>query len=240
MFIMNLELVNWLLTSYNQDPGFQDESRRFGEFGGMVNIYRDAEPIVGIDYGALADVALGLGATGATVIDSGLISVEDELAALCGETKCRNYGLSASCPPHVGGPAEFRRLVGTMKKALVFKIDLPSEILLSSDRREVALLVNEIAVAVEKAALDMGASSARSFTGGSCKQLYCREKPDCRVVDGNGSCRNPDLARPSMSGYGINVGKLMGSAGWIMWEKKEDMSGGRGTMGTMAALVLIG
>jgi predicted metal-binding protein len=54
--------------------------------------------------------AMALGATACAIIASKDIQVKDSLAALCnGEYTCPNYGLAASCPTHVKGPAEFRK-----------------------------------------------------------------------------------------------------------------------------------
>ena len=54
--------------------------------------------------------AIRLGATSSAIIGSEEIQVKDDLSKLCnGEYTCPNYGLAASCPPHVAGPAEFRK-----------------------------------------------------------------------------------------------------------------------------------
>ena len=34
------------------------------------------------------------------------------------------------------------------------------------------------------------------------------------MIAGGGSCRYPEQARTSMSGYGVNVGELIKFAGW--------------------------
>ena len=193
-----------------------------------------------MDYEKLIQLARNMGATEAGLVAVADISVEDRLAGFCLEPGCEKYGLSASCPPHVGGPLEFRELVKTMVRAVVFKIDLPSEILLSSDRREVMQLVHEIAARVEAAARALGAVRSRAFAGGSCKSIFCHDQPDCRVVAAGGPCRNPDLARPSMSGFGINVGKLMEKAGWRMWRAGDEGQANQESMGTVAGLILIG
>jgi len=56
----------------------------------------------------LARLACDQGACGAAIIPTAAIVVEDRLADLCRNPGCENYGLSASCPPHVSGPAGFR------------------------------------------------------------------------------------------------------------------------------------
>jgi len=58
----------------------------------------------------LKQESIRFGATDSAVISSSDIRVDDDLAALCnGEYTCPNYGLAASCPPHVGGPGQFKK-----------------------------------------------------------------------------------------------------------------------------------
>ena len=99
---------------------------------------------------ALLQLALGLGATDAAVVAAADIAVDDALAGLCRRPGCENYGLGAGCPPHVGGPSAFRGMLNSYDRALVFKIDLPSEILFSSQRAEVFRLLHEIAAGIER------------------------------------------------------------------------------------------
>ena len=104
----------------------------------------------------LTQRALELGATAAAIISTGDIHVEDALAALCAEPRCENYGQSASCPPHVSGPSGFRKLIRLYTHAIVFKIDVPTEVLLSDQRREIFQLLHEIAAGVEQTAVKHG------------------------------------------------------------------------------------
>jgi predicted metal-binding protein len=108
------------------------------------------------DLKKLTKLASELGAGSAKVISTSDISVEDHLANLCKEPRCENYGLSASCPPHVAGPSGFIKLLKKFEKAVVFKIDVSSEILLSSDRREVFRALHEISAFIELSAVEMG------------------------------------------------------------------------------------
>lgn len=180
------------------------------------------------------------GASDAAVINAGDIVVENDLAKLCREPRCQNYGLSKSCPPNVGGPDAFRQWLGEYQRALVIKIDVPSEILLSDERGEVMQLLHEIAAAIEQAAIDMGYTDSKAFAGGSCKMLFCGEHPDCRVVDRGGRCRHPEQARPSMSGFGVNVSKLMQAAGWNLKRVQHGADVHEDSMAAVSALVLIG
>ncbi len=162
----------------------------------------------------LIQEALRSGVTAAAVVPAGDIRVDPALAGMCREPRCEAYGLSMSCPPHVSGPDGFRKRLERFSRAVFFKIDVPSELLFSSDRREVFQLLHEMAAGIEHQAVAMGFRGARAYAGGSCKQIFCHDKPECRVVAGRGACRNPQSARPSMSGFGIDVAGLVRKAGW--------------------------
>jgi predicted metal-binding protein len=192
------------------------------------------------DLKKLTELACRLGASNAKVISTREISVEDHLARLCSEPRCENYGLSASCPPHVAGPSGLRKLLETFEQAVVFKIDVPSEILLSSNRREVFRALHEIAAAIEHAAVDLGYNNSTAYAGGSCKRLFCQDYTYCRVLEQEGECRNPHTARPSMSAFGINVSKLMEIAGWTMSRITQKTEGDKISMAPICGLILVG
>jgi predicted metal-binding protein len=175
---------------------------------------------------------IGAGAIDVAAISTSDISVEDDLANMCRESRCQNYGLSTNCPPYVSGPSGFRDLLKLYEYALFIKIDVPMENLLSYERRDIGKLLHEIVAAIEISAVKMGCSNAKSFAGGSCKNLFCRDHPSCCVLKEGGECRHSQQARPSMSGFGINVSKLKETAGWSM---NPDAS-----MGAFYGLILIG
>ena len=187
----------------------------------------------------LTRLACEQGADRAAIISTTDIHVEDRLAGLCRHPQCEVYGLSASCPPHVGGPSEFRKLLAGLHWAIFFKIDVPTDILLSEERLHIYKLLHEIAAGIEQAAIDQGWPHARAFAGGSCKRIFCHDQPDCRVVDAGTPCRHPDHARPSMSGYGINVSRLMNAAGWQLNRITRDTTPESVPMGSVSGLVLV-
>jgi len=187
----------------------------------------------------LLDLARYLGATEAAIIDSRKIVVTDSLAALCAQPRCPHYGLSATCPPHVTGPAEFRDLVTRHDQALVYKIDVPTALLLSPEVTELMRLVHEIGTSLERKALELGLSRARAFAGGSCKEIFCGGEPDCRVVDRGGDCRHPDLARPSMSGYGVDTTAMLRAAGLTLLRVDPGAEPPPDASGTVCGLVLL-
>jgi len=169
----------------------------------------------------LAEEAKRLGATASAIISSGDIQVRDDLAALCnGEYPCPNYGIAASCPPHVEGPAEFRRWQVQSQYSITVKIELPTAILFS-DRNELMQLLHQITAAVEQKAIRAGYKDSKAFAGGSCKGLFCNDQATCCVVAEGKPCRHAESARPSMSGFGIDVTQLMLSSGWSA-EKAEN------------------
>jgi predicted metal-binding protein len=154
------------------------------------------------------------GATKAAILAVKDIVVEDELADRCRRPRCENYGLSRSCPPHVAGPAAFRETLEAYEQALFFKIDVPAEMLYSSDSRELFQLLHEIAAGVEQSAIRLGMAHAKAYAGDSCKRVFCHDQTDCQALMDPKKCRHPQSARPSMSGFGVNVAKLLRSVGW--------------------------
>ena len=188
----------------------------------------------------LTQLACQLGASDAKTISTTEISVEEDLAKLCREPRCQNYGLSTSCPPYVAGPDGFRKLLKNFKHAVVFKIDVPSEILFSNERREIFQLLHEIAAGIEQSAIEMGLHDSNAYAGGSCKQIFCRDHADCQVLAEGGECRNPLCARPSMSGFGINVLKLKQAVGWLSNKTHRGADPDTVSMETVCGLVLIG
>lgn len=163
---------------------------------------------------ALVQFAEDAGATRATCLPPDTIRVEDRLADFCRDPKCPYWGQAMSCPPYVSGPAGFRKLLQRAQYVLVFRIEIQAVSLHGEDRPEVMRLLHEITATIDREAIRLGFSFAAGFAGGSCKASFCADHPSCRVIAGEGSCRHPDHARPSMSGYGVNVGALMQAAGW--------------------------
>ena len=188
----------------------------------------------------LVQLSSRLGANDAAIIATNDISVEDDLANFCREPQCTNYGLSARCPPHVSGPSGFRKLLDHYKHAIVVKLDVPSEILLSNQRNEIFQMLHEIVAAIEQSAVEKGFSESKAYAGGSCKELFCHNHADCRVLAKKGECRNPQRARPSMSGFGINVSRLMEAAGMTYGMVTREAEAEKTSMGTVCGLILIG
>jgi predicted metal-binding protein len=192
-----------------------------------------------MDENTLLQHAFGRGVSDARVLPVDAVCVEDHLADFCREPRCPGYGQAANCPPHVAGPVAFRRQLKQYEQILVFKFDVPTEVLLSDDRLEVARLVHETASSIERLALEIGCRKAEGLAAGSCKQLFCSEYADCLVLSTGGDCRFPDQARPSMSGKGIDVFALARASGWPMNKITSESNPDEVPMGLMAGMVLL-
>ena len=188
----------------------------------------------------LAQEAKRIGATSSAIISSKEIQVKDNLAALCNEEyTCPNYGLAASCPPYVEGPSEFRKWQEQSKYSMVVKIELPTTVMFSGERKGVMQLLHQSVAAVEHKAIEMGFKNSKGFAGGSCKELFCEDEEKCSVLAENKPCRHGELARPSMSGFGIDVTLLMESSGWSAQKaEKSDLSDKNATS-WVAGLILL-
>ena len=180
-----------------------------------------------------------LGASEACLIDAAHIRVEEELARICRDPGCPGYGQGANCPPHVMKPAAFRELLPQYPQALVFKFDVPTEVLLGDGRFEVARIVHETAADLERRALACGFAAARGLAASSCKRIFCAEELNCRVLTRKGDCRHPDAARPSISGLGVNFFELSRTVGWPINKIDRNSDPDEVPMGLMAGIVLL-
>ncbi len=189
-------------------------------------------------FDGLECLAMSLGATNVAIRSTTDIKVDEKLVSFCKDPRCPNYGLSPSCPPHVSGPDGFRELLEDRSHVLVIRIVVPSSVLFSDERREVMAFLHELVAKVELAAIENGFAKSKAFAGGSCKDLFCFDEVDCNVLSGRGDCRNPDRARHSMSGYGVNVSELIKTCGWksnITTKEPSD-----DPMSWVAGIVLLG
>ncbi|CCK78209.1 predicted metal-binding protein [Desulfobacula toluolica Tol2] len=181
-----------------------------------------------------------LGASACAVISSKEIQVKDDLAALCnGEYTCPNYGLASSCPPFVKGPAEFRKWQSQSRYSITVKIELPASVMFSDERKSVMQLLHQIVAAVEQKAIKIGFGKSKAFAGGSCKELFCDDQEKCCVIAENRPCRHIEFARPSMSGFGIDVIQLMKSSGWSAQKANNANVSDKDAISWVAGLIIL-
>ena len=81
---------------------------------GMDDEKAGEKPAATAGFSYLLRLAGQLGATAAVPIASAAVPVVDELADRCRQPRCEGYGLSASCPPYVGGLPAMRRLLDAL------------------------------------------------------------------------------------------------------------------------------
>jgi predicted metal-binding protein len=188
----------------------------------------------------LTHEAKRLGATSSAIISSKEIQVKDNLAALCnGEYTCPNFGLAASCPPYVEGPVEFRKWQAQSKYSIIVKIELPTSVMFSDERKGVFQLLHQIVAVLEQKAIELGFGKSKAFAGGSCKELFCDDQENCRVIVENEPCRHNEIARPSMSGFGIDVTQLMKSSGWSAPKAEKSNFSDKDATSWVAGLILL-
>ncbi|MCF8068958.1 MAG: DUF2284 domain-containing protein [Desulfobacterales bacterium] len=181
-----------------------------------------------------------LGATSSAIILSKEIQVKDNLAALCnGEYTCPYYGLAASCPPYVEGPVEFRKWQSQSKYSIVVKIELLTSVMFSDERKGVTQLLHHIVAGVEQKAFETGFENSKGFAGGSCKSLFCDDQENCCALAENKPCRHIEIARPSMSGFGIDVIQLMTSSGWPAPKAEKSNLSDKDATSWMAGLIML-
>ena len=180
-----------------------------------------------------------IGATKVKRLAPECVRIEDKLATFCHDPKCPHWGQSMSCPPYVAGPASLIQLLQSCKHAIVIRVEIQSSSLHGEDRPEVMRLLHEITAEIETEAIRLGFTESSGFAGGSCKPSFCPEHIHCRVIEEQGECRHPEHARPSMSGYGVNVGELMKSAGWSNKLFTSDKSDNEEQLSWVAGLILL-
>ena len=123
----------------------------------------------------LREKAVDLGAHDAKIVLKEIISIEDEIIEMCKEPLCEGYNQSINCPPHAMEPKDFRELIRNYQQALLFKIDVGPEILLSEERFEAFRVIYEIAARLEDISVKAGFHQTKGFAAGSCKPVFCRK-----------------------------------------------------------------
>ena len=186
----------------------------------------------------LFDTARTLGASDFALIPASQIPVRPELADFCTPSGCPDYDTSANCPPHGLKPEAFRQMLGWYQSALVFRIQVKTEILSDETLRRPHLArVHEIAAALESAASRHGATLTAGVASGGCKRLFCDGWKEC-AKRSTGTCRHPGLAKPSMSGLGVDFLALCRKIGWAASPMTRATTASEMETGTLVGFVL--
>ena len=143
------------------------------------------EDIMG-DLEEFCDAAIKFGAAEAKIVRAEDVVVRDWVRLKC-QFGCGGYNNHLTCPPFSPTPDEMREVLGEYRWGILLRFTPPWE---EKIRLTVAKLEREIFLS--------GYYKAFGLASGPCR--LCDE---CNVEEG--TCRKPDLARPSMEACGIDV-----------------------------------
>ncbi|WP_300667369.1 DUF2284 domain-containing protein [Desulfoluna sp.] len=184
-------------------------------------------------------LAMDFGVSDAQVVDAGALKVNPELVRYCREPQCPSYGTSGNCPPHGPSAREFQLSLEWYEKAVVFKVDVPVAVLMTDERLPVSRKIHETAAILEQFAKNAGCVVTMGVATGGCRALFCSGFEACLKLQG-GLCRHAGLAKPSMSGLGVDFTVLSTLAGWTVNTVTAESSSSGGEMGALAGFVLLG
>lgn len=176
-----------------------------------------------------------MGASDAIILKPQQVEVNPELAELYNPSGCDFFGQCKNHPPHLTTPEEFQVMLDHARAVLVFRVDMPNNLFMCSDRRVCFQILHELAANIENCASENGYPGSSAYAGGSCRDIFCPHEISCDVIDKNRPCRYPDKARPSISGCGVDVVKLMAISGWSEVHREMRMQ----EMACVCGLVLL-
>jgi predicted metal-binding protein len=187
--------------------------------------------------------AIELGATRAKIVRTDEIPVDERVTMKCQIPICFGYGVGANCPPHTIKPTELRSLLEKYRWAVFFVQEIPSAVVVrdkATIKERVAAYqdVYKIVNAVESAAFYDGHYLAFGFGAGSCRHTFCGQQEDCAVLKG-AKCRFSLRSRPSMEAVGIDVYKMVASAGWSIYPIGSDAKPSDVPCGVLAGIVIV-
>jgi len=189
------------------------------------------------------DKALELGATKAKIVKTVKIPVEERVTLKCQIPRCFGYGVSANCPPNTLKPAELRIQLKQYKWAIFFVKEVPSEIIVrdkATIKERIAAYrdVYKIVTDIESMAFYDGHYLAFGLGAGSCRHTFCSLEKDCQALKGE-KCRFALRSRPSMEAVGIDVYKMIVSAGWEIYPIGSNTKPCDIPKGVLAGIVIV-
>lgn len=187
--------------------------------------------------------ALEMGATQAAIIRAESIPVDERVTLKCQIPRCFGYGAGAHCPPHTLKPSELREHLGKYEWAVLFTVDVPSEVVIRNkatikDRIAAYQKVYKIVSSLESTAFYDGHYLAFGFGAGSCRHTFCGLQETCAAMEGK-KCRFSLLARPSMEAVGIDVFKLVAAQGWEIYPIGSGAEADCVPKGTLVGIVIV-
>jgi predicted metal-binding protein len=187
--------------------------------------------------------AVELGATKAKIVRADEIPVDERVTMKCQIPVCFGYGTGANCPPNTMKPAEMRGLLEKYAWAVFFiKEILPGVVVRdkATIKERVAAYqeVYKIVNSVESAAFYDGHYLAFGLGAGSCRHTFCGLQEDCAVLTG-AKCRFSLRSRPSMEAVGIDVYRMVISAGWNIYPIGSDAKPDEFPCGILAGIIIV-
>lgn len=187
--------------------------------------------------------ALEWGASKAAVIKAEDIVVDERIPLKCQIPRCFGYGTSAHCPPNTLKPRKLKEILASYHWAVLFIKDVPPEVITRTkstikERIEAYQNIYKIVSDVESMAFYDGHYLAFGFAAGSCRHTFCSRQETCQAMEGK-RCRFSILSRPSMEAVGIDVYKMVASAGWDIYPIGSNAKPEIIPKGTLAGIVIV-
>ena len=207
-----------------------------------ITLVVDEDRIAG-DLRKYREKAVELGATRARIVRVDEIPVDERVTMKCRIPLCFGYGVSANCPPNTLKPSELRSLLEKYRWAVFFVKEIPPEVVVrdkATIKERIAAYqdVYKIVNCVESAAFYDGHYLAFGFGAGSCRHTFCATQEDCAVMKGT-KCRFSLRSRPSMEAVGIDVFRMVSSAGWSIYPIGSDARPDEIPCGVLAGIIII-
>lgn len=160
------------------------------------------------DWKALEDEALKDGASAVRRVDVPKVKIGTWPRMKC-QFGCRNYGKTLCCPPYVPDLSTTRDFVKDYKNGLLVRYTVPIEMKDVKDWMKMETDINngllDVLIKVEKAALMKNYYKAFALKAGRCS--LCEK---CNLE----KCVHPEIARPSLEAFGIDVFALASDNGF--------------------------
>ncbi len=175
--------------------------------------------------------ALELGASGAEIIPTGYITIDERVRLKCVIPRCLRAGETPNCPPYAPDLDLVRKAFSRFSWAILLKTNVapleeyaPGRGGSRAEERKTLLFhqkSGEIVYQIERLAYKDGYHLAMGFGGGSCKDYLCRGLI-CQFLD-SGRCRFPLRSRPAMEAVGIDVFDLINKVGWSAYPLVDEL-----------------
>lgn len=178
-------------------------------------------------------MALDLGASGAVIIPSSYVTVDERVRLKCIVPRCLRVGETPNCPPNAPDLNVVRGALSRYLWAILIKCDVspledyaPKKEGTKEEQRKTLSFHKKGADVVwqlERQAYKDGYHLAMGLGGGSCKDYLCNGVV-CQFLD-SGRCRFPHRSRPAMEALGIDVTTLINKVGWEIYALLDNLDG---------------